>query len=64
MASEDKMFCGQDDRSHVDQGDETRLAALSKKMGITVKDILEVMSQQEININEVEDYFHNKQNSY
>ena len=64
MASEDKTYCGQDDRSHVDQGDDTRLSAISKKLGVTVQDILDVMSQQHITINQVEEYFHNKQNSY
>lgn len=64
MASEDKTYCGQDDRSHVDQGNDTRLAAISKKLGIPVKDILDVMSQQHITINQVEEYFYNKQNSY
>ena len=64
MASEDKTYCGQDDRSHVDQGDDTRLAAISKKLGVAIQDILDVMSQQHITINQVEEYFHNKQNSY
>jgi len=64
MASEDKTYCGQDDRSHVDQGNDTRLSAISKKLGVTVQDILDVMSQQHITINQVEEYFHNKQNSY
>jgi hypothetical protein len=64
MATEDKMYCGSDDRSHVDQGNDTQLAMLSKKLGVSVKDILDVMSTQQIGINRVEDYFHNKQNAY
>jgi len=64
MASEDKTYCGRDDRSHVDEGDDTTLALLSKKLNIPVKHILEIMSQQHMSINQVEDYFHNKQNAY
>jgi hypothetical protein len=64
MASEDKSNCGYDDRSHVDQGDDTRLARLSKKLGISAKEILDVMSKEHIALNQVEDYFYNKKNYY
>lgn len=64
MASEDKTYCGRDDRSHVDQGDGTKLAMLSKKLNIPVKDILDIMAREHIGINQIEDYFHNKQNAY
>ncbi len=64
MASEDKSYCGQDDRSHVDQGHGTQLAALSKKLGVTPQDILDIMAQNNIGINNVEEYYRNKQSSY
>lgn len=64
MASEDKSYCGQDDRSHVDQGNDTQLATLSKKLGVTPEDILDIMSQNNIDISKVEEYYRNKQSSY
>lgn len=64
MASEDKSYCGQDDRSHVDEGNDTRIAVLAKKLGVTPKDILDIMAQNNIGINQVEEYYRNKQSSY
>lgn len=64
MASEDKTYCGREDRSHVDQGDDTKLAMLSKKLNVPVKDIVDIMAREQIGITQIEDYFHNKQNAY
>lgn len=64
MVSEDKTYCGSEDRSHVDAGSDTKLAMLSKKLGVSIKDILDVMSLYQLGINQIEDYFHNKQNAY
>lgn len=64
MVSEDKTYCGSEDRSHVDAGGDTKLAMLSKKLGVSIKDILDVMSLYQLGINQIEDYFHNKQNAY
>lgn len=64
MASEDKTYCGREDRSHVDEGDDTKLAMLSRKLGVTVKDLVDIMTQRHIGINQLEDYFHNNQNAY
>lgn len=64
MASEDKTYCGQSDRSHVDATDLSAMEDLCKKLGVSKQDILDAIEQVGNDRDKVEEYFHDKENSY
>jgi hypothetical protein len=61
MASEDKTYCGQDDR---DAGEDSRITELCNKFAVNKQDIVDLMQQLGNDYTRVEEYLRNKQNSY
>lgn len=64
MAEEDKTYCGQDDRSHVDARNHSEVELLARKFGVGKEDILDILKQVGNDPEKVEAYIKNKQNSY
>lgn len=64
MASEDKTYCGQGDRNHVDEGKPHNIEELAEKFGVTPEDVLDAMEQAGHDLAKVEAYFRSKENSY
>ena len=63
MATEDKTYCGSEER---DGGDITNadIKNMAERLGLAEQDIIDAIEKVGLNLRKVEQYFHDKENSY
>jgi hypothetical protein len=64
MASEDKLYCGEGERDQPAKIDDKGVAELANKLGVSARDIYDVIAQVGHDRQLIESYFHDKENSY